>query len=67
MWHVYASTLLPLFNNLWLGQGTGNSNFFYAATLVFGVANGAALLDSTWAGLTLPYGQPKEGYTLLQI
>ncbi|KIM30510.1 hypothetical protein M408DRAFT_15495 [Serendipita vermifera MAFF 305830] len=67
MWHMYAATLLPLFNNLWLGHGTGNSNFFYAATLVFGVANGAAFLDSTWAGLIAPYGKPKQGYTLLQI
>ncbi|KAG8815528.1 hypothetical protein FRC18_001460 [Serendipita sp. 400] len=67
MWHLYASTLLPLFNNLWLGQGTGNSNFFYAATLVFGVANGAAFLDSVWAGLAVPYGEIKQGYSLLQI
>jgi phosphatidylinositol glycan class U len=67
MWHVYASTLLPLFNNLWLGQGTGNSNFFYAATLVFGVANGAALLDAVWAGLTVPYGQQKDNVSVIQI
>lgn len=82
LWHIYASTLLPLFNNLWLGQGTGNSNFFYAATLVFGVANGAVLLDGVWAGLSASYemrrdgryggkedeGEEKEeGYSLVQI
>lgn len=67
MWHVYASTLLPLFNNLWLGEGTGNSNFFYAATLVFGVANGAAILDAIWAGLIVPYGHQKEGIHLIHI
>ena len=67
MWHLYAATLLPLFNNLWLGQGTGNSNFFYAATLVFGVSNGAAFLDSVWAGLTVPYGEIKQNHSLIQI
>lgn len=50
--HLHASLLLPLFNHLWLATGTGNANFFYASTLVFGMANGAGLLDSIWAGLT---------------
>ncbi|OCH84913.1 PIG-U-domain-containing protein [Obba rivulosa] len=55
--HLHASLLLPLFHNLWLTQGTGNANFFYASTLVFGMANGAALLDAMWAGLRVAIGE----------
>jgi phosphatidylinositol glycan class U len=67
MWHLYAASLLPLFNNIWLGQGTGNANFFFAATLTLGVANGMALMDVIYAGLTCGYGFQKEGIQLLQI
>ncbi|KAI0802080.1 GPI transamidase subunit PIG-U [Irpex lacteus] len=49
--HLHSSLLLPLFNHLWLATGTGNANFFYASTLVFGLANGAGLIDAIWAGL----------------
>ncbi|KAI0087819.1 PIG-U-domain-containing protein [Irpex rosettiformis] len=49
--HLHGSLLLPLFNHLWLATGTGNANFFYASTLVFGIANGAGLIDAIWAGL----------------
>jgi GPI-anchor transamidase subunit U len=56
--HLHAFLLLPLFNHLWLATGTGNANFFYASTLVFGMANGAGLLDAIWAGLAcaIPVG-----------
>jgi len=64
--HLHASLLLPLFNHLWLSQGTGNANFFYASTLVFGVANGAALMDCVWAGLRIALGEMKEGYEVVQ-
>lgn len=64
--HLHASLLLPLFHQLWLTQGTGNANFFYASTLVFGMANGAALLDAIWAGLRIALGEPKEGYEIVQ-
>lgn len=53
--HLHASVLLPLFHSLWLTQGTGNANFFYASTLVFGLANGAALIDFVFAGLRLAF------------
>ena len=64
--HLHASLLLPLFNHLWLSQGTGNANFFYASTLVFGIANGAALMDCVWAGLRIALGEMKEGYEVVQ-
>ncbi|KAI0632021.1 PIG-U-domain-containing protein [Trametes polyzona] len=64
--HLHASLLLPLFNSLWLRQGTGNANFFYASTLVFGMGNGAALLDAIWAGLRIAIGELKEGFEVAQ-
>ena len=39
----------------------GNSNFYYAATLVFGLANGGALTDSIWAGLRIPFAGLEVG------
>ncbi|KAI0714022.1 PIG-U-domain-containing protein [Cerioporus squamosus] len=64
--HLHASLLLPLFNSLWLRQGTGNANFFYASTLVFGVGNGAALLDAIWAGLRIAIGKVEDRYEVVQ-
>ncbi|TFY57282.1 hypothetical protein EVG20_g8607 [Dentipellis fragilis] len=60
--HVHASALLPLFHHLWTRAGTGNANFFYASTLVLGLAGGGALIDCAWAGLRVAIGGAgKEG------
>ncbi|KAK0476738.1 GPI transamidase subunit PIG-U [Armillaria novae-zelandiae] len=56
--HLHAAMLLPL--------GTGNANFFYASTLVFACANGAALVDCIWAGLRIAIGEEVDGYTVTQ-
>ncbi|KAG6831715.1 hypothetical protein H0H87_004266 [Tephrocybe sp. NHM501043] len=64
--HLHAALLMPLFNHLWLNQGTGNANFYYASTLVFACSNGAALLDCIWAGLRIAIGEEKEGYAVAQ-
>jgi phosphatidylinositol glycan class U len=64
--HLHASLLMPLFYHLWLVQGTGNANFFYASTLVFACANGAALVDSLWAGLRIAIGESTEGFVVVQ-
>ena len=63
--HLHASLLLPLFHSLWLTQGTGNANFFYASTLVFGMANGGGLIDAIWAGLATAI-KVQEGYEITQ-
>ncbi len=63
--HLHASLLLPLFNHLWLETGTGNANFFYACTLVFGMANGGGLMDVIWAGLTTAM-RLEDGYEVTQ-
>lgn len=64
--HLHACLLLPLFHHLWVGTGTGNANFFYASSLVFGLANGLALLDNVWAGLRTAIGELKEGFDVVQ-
>jgi phosphatidylinositol glycan class U len=64
--HLHASLLMPLFHHLWLVQGTGNANFFYASTLVFACANGAALVDSLWAGLRIALGEDAEDIVIIQ-
>jgi phosphatidylinositol glycan class U len=64
--HLHASLLMPLFNHLWLAQGTGNANFYYASTLVFACSNGAALIDCIWAGLRIAIGEEQEGYAVVQ-
>ncbi|RKO89804.1 GPI transamidase subunit PIG-U, partial [Blyttiomyces helicus] len=46
---VYASILGPLFFNLWLYAGSGNANFFYAITLVFGLAQIILIVDVIYA------------------
>ncbi len=64
--HLHAFLLLPLFYHLWLVQGTGNANFFYASTLVFACANGAALIDCIWAGLRIAIGKNEDSYVVVQ-
>jgi len=64
--HLHAFLLLPLFHHLWIGTGTGNANFFYASTLVLGLANGGALLDCVWAGLRIAIGKEKDGWVVTQ-
>lgn len=64
--HLHAALLMPMFHHLWLYQGTGNANFFYASTLVFACANGAALIECVWAGLRIAIGPEKEGFSVSQ-
>ena len=49
--HLHASLLLPLFHNLWLSQGTGNANFFYAITLVWSLGQSLLVSDLAFAVL----------------
>lgn len=43
--HLYTAILLPLLHSLWLLTGSGNANFFYAATMVYGLNATLALAD----------------------
>ncbi|KAG9006360.1 hypothetical protein FRB94_000824 [Tulasnella sp. JGI-2019a] len=64
--HMHAALLLPLFHSLWLSQGTGNANFYYATTLVFGLAMAATVTDAVWAGLRVKFGPKQEGWEIIQ-
>ncbi|TYJ54536.1 hypothetical protein B9479_004763 [Cryptococcus floricola] len=49
--HLYTAILLPLLHSLWLLTGTGNANFFYAATMVYGLNASLAIVDVLGAGM----------------
>jgi hypothetical protein len=49
--HLYTFILLPLLHSLWLLTGTGNANFFYAATMVHGLNSSLAVVDVMGAAL----------------
>lgn len=52
---LYASALAPTFYHLWIYLGSGNSNFFYAITLVYALGLSISLTDATWVGVRLIY------------
>ncbi|CAE6503892.1 unnamed protein product [Rhizoctonia solani] len=64
--HLHSALLMPLARHLWLSQGTGNANFLYAATLVFGLANLAMVVDAVWAGLRAAF-VTEEGEEVVQL
>ncbi|WVN88430.1 uncharacterized protein L203_103640 [Cryptococcus depauperatus CBS 7841] len=49
--NLYTSILLPLLHSLWLLTGTGNANFFYAATMVYGLNASLTVVDVVGAVL----------------
>lgn len=53
--HLYTAILLPLLHSLWLLTGAGNANFFYAATMVYGLNASLAVVDVLGAALKLPF------------
>lgn len=59
--HTHAALLLPLFHALWVTEGRGNANFYYAASLVMGVAGGMGVVDACFAGLRIAFGDIAEG------
>jgi phosphatidylinositol glycan class U len=45
MFLLSSSWLLPMFHHLWLYSGSGNSNFFYASTLVLNIGQVGWVVD----------------------
>jgi phosphatidylinositol glycan class U len=41
-------------------EGRGNANFYYAASLVMGVAGGMGVVDACYAGLRISFGDTIE-------
>lgn len=57
---LYSSALAPTFYHLWINLGSGNSNFFYAITLVYALGLTIALADTLWVALRLEYDGGKN-------
>ena len=60
MAHLYTILLLPVFHHLWLYAGSANSNFYYASTLVWALANGLGVMDTLSAALKLRFLRESE-------
>ena len=60
---LHSILLSPIFYHLWIDLGSGNSNFFYAISLVYNLALGLLISDVTWGVLRLEYDDGKPNYT----
>ncbi|ODV62522.1 GPI-anchor transamidase subunit GAB1 [Ascoidea rubescens DSM 1968] len=52
---IHSIILSPIFYYLWIFNGSGNSNFFYAINLVFSIGFTSILTDLVWSYLSLEY------------
>lgn len=60
---IHGVLLSPIFYHLWIDLGSGNSNFFYAISLVYGLAMGLLITDIMWGVIRLEYDGGKPNYT----
>ena len=61
---IHGIMLSPIFYHLWIGSGSGNSNFFYAVSLVNALAVGTILSDLIWGMLRREYDGDKPNYDI---
>ncbi|CCC68079.1 hypothetical protein NCAS_0A15210 [Naumovozyma castellii] len=59
---LHGILLSPIFYHLWIDLGSGNSNFFYAISLVYALGLASILADLTWALLRYEYDDGKPNY-----
>lgn len=52
---LHSIILAPIFYHLWIDLGSGNSNFFYAITLVYSLAMATTIGDFIWAYMQKSY------------
>lgn len=66
---LHTIILSPIFYHLWIDLGSGNSNFFYAITLVYSLGIVSTLVDFTWGYLRYEYdsGEPNPNLKITQI
>ncbi|CCF56333.1 hypothetical protein KAFR_0B00330 [Kazachstania africana CBS 2517] len=66
---IHSIILSPIFYYLWIELGSGNSNFFYAISLVYNLALGSIITDLVWGMLRFEYddGVPNYDLKLTQI
>lgn len=57
---LYVSVLAPTFYHLWIYAGSGNSNFFYAITLVYELGMTLVVADSVWSAIRYEYDGGKN-------
>ncbi|KAK9471517.1 GPI transamidase subunit PIG-U [Dipodascopsis tothii] len=57
---LHALVLAPSFYHLWIYLGSGNANFFYAITLVYGIGLTIIATDSLWAVLRVEFDGGKD-------
>lgn len=60
---LHGILLSPIFYHLWIDLGSGNSNFFYAISLVYALALGLLITDIMWGVIRLEYDGGKPNYT----
>ncbi|KAL6950737.1 hypothetical protein ACO0QE_000018 [Hanseniaspora vineae] len=65
---LHTLVLAPIFYYLWISLGSGNSNFFYAITLVYSVGLASVLVDMVWSMLRLEFdgGRPQPERKVVQ-
>lgn len=61
---IHAIILSPIFYHLWVDLGSGNSNFFYAISLVYALALGFVLIDLCWSMLRIEFDGGRPNYNL---
>ncbi|AMD20397.1 HDL347Wp [Eremothecium sinecaudum] len=66
---IHAIILSPIFYHLWVDLGSGNSNFFYAISLVYSLALASVIVDLCWSMLRIEYdkGKPNLNLQLTQL
>lgn len=57
---VYVSVLARTFYYLWIYMGSGNSNFYFAITLVYASVMAILFSDSTWCAIRYGYDGGKS-------
>lgn len=61
---LHSIILSPIFYHLWIDLGSGNSNFFYAITLVYSLGIISTLVDFTWGYLRYEYDSDESNIKL---
>ncbi|KAJ3271164.1 hypothetical protein HDV01_007022 [Terramyces sp. JEL0728] len=59
---LYCCILGPLFFNLWIYNGSGNANFYYAITLLWGVTQTMFCVDLIFAQIKRDFEQKSPGW-----
>lgn len=57
---IYVAVLARTFYYLWIYMGSGNSNFYFAITLVYATVMAVLFADSTWCAIRYDYDGGKS-------